>query len=340
MLVSNGFATLFLVFHPYYSSGFEFTDLGEDEIGGESFTKCSSSTFRGCALRQRCRCAGANTRWTWLGWPGSTQQPESAGDRAAAGLRPGDRAWPRTRCSCSACAMTLLAVGYLTVQYMLALGRVAFLPALARRRGGRDRAARRDRLEVAARASPRSCSALQAAAALSVLAIGLASRPARGGRAVTRLDDRGLADRGAGASGWRPAPRARGPTGAVVEIGSFRGRSTVVLAPRRGRRWSRSTRTPAAIAGRRRSRPTPRAATPTTPPSTPTWTPRASPTGCATCASSRPTRSATSPARSRCSTSTARTASARRGRTWSSWGAPRRRPAGRCSSTTRSPRSA
>ena len=29
------------------------------------------------------------------------------------------------------CAMTLLAVGYLTVQYMLALGRVAFLPALA-----------------------------------------------------------------------------------------------------------------------------------------------------------------------------------------------------------------
>ena len=30
MLVSNGFATLFLVFHPDYSSGFQFTDLGED----------------------------------------------------------------------------------------------------------------------------------------------------------------------------------------------------------------------------------------------------------------------------------------------------------------------
>jgi hypothetical protein len=29
------------------------------------------------------------------------------------------------------CAMTLLAIGYLGVQYMLALGRVAFLPALA-----------------------------------------------------------------------------------------------------------------------------------------------------------------------------------------------------------------
>ena len=39
MLVSNGFATLFLVFHPYYSSGFEFTDLGEDQIAGHSFHK-------------------------------------------------------------------------------------------------------------------------------------------------------------------------------------------------------------------------------------------------------------------------------------------------------------
>jgi hypothetical protein len=39
MLVSNGFATLFLVFHPYYSSGFEFTDLGEDAIEGRKFHK-------------------------------------------------------------------------------------------------------------------------------------------------------------------------------------------------------------------------------------------------------------------------------------------------------------
>lgn len=39
MLVSNGFATLFLVFHPYYSSGFEFTDLGEDTINGRKFSK-------------------------------------------------------------------------------------------------------------------------------------------------------------------------------------------------------------------------------------------------------------------------------------------------------------
>lgn len=39
MLVSNGFATLFLVFHPYYSSGFDFTDLGEDTVAGHKFHK-------------------------------------------------------------------------------------------------------------------------------------------------------------------------------------------------------------------------------------------------------------------------------------------------------------
>jgi hypothetical protein len=39
MLVSNGFATLFLVFHPYYSSGFRFADLGEDTIEGHKFHK-------------------------------------------------------------------------------------------------------------------------------------------------------------------------------------------------------------------------------------------------------------------------------------------------------------
>ena len=39
MLVSNGFATLFLVFHPYYSSGFQFTDVGEDALDGHKFRK-------------------------------------------------------------------------------------------------------------------------------------------------------------------------------------------------------------------------------------------------------------------------------------------------------------
>jgi hypothetical protein len=34
MLLSNGFATLFLVFHPYYSGSFEFTDTGSETFEG------------------------------------------------------------------------------------------------------------------------------------------------------------------------------------------------------------------------------------------------------------------------------------------------------------------
>ena len=71
------------------------------------------------------------------------------------------------------CAMTLLAVGYLGVQYMLALGRVAFLPALAAVAvaeiallGGLGL----DSLATFAGV----VLAMQAAAALSVLTIGLA----------------------------------------------------------------------------------------------------------------------------------------------------------------------
>jgi O-antigen/teichoic acid export membrane protein len=77
------------------------------------------------------------------------------------------------------CAMTLLAVGYLTVQYMLALGRLAFLPAL-----GVVAAAEVALLGAIGTRSLLAFAAvvlaLQAAAALSVLAIGLAPsrRPA------------------------------------------------------------------------------------------------------------------------------------------------------------------
>jgi len=72
-----------------------------------------------------------------------------------------------------ACAMTLLAVGYLGVQYMLALGRVAFLPAL-----GVVAFAELALLSAIGTKSlvvfAACVLALQAAAALSVLAIGLA----------------------------------------------------------------------------------------------------------------------------------------------------------------------
>jgi hypothetical protein len=39
LLISNGFATLFLVFHPYYTGSFQFTELGEEEINGHELVK-------------------------------------------------------------------------------------------------------------------------------------------------------------------------------------------------------------------------------------------------------------------------------------------------------------
>jgi hypothetical protein len=39
LLVSNGFATLFLVFHPYYADSFEFTDLGAENLNGQRLEK-------------------------------------------------------------------------------------------------------------------------------------------------------------------------------------------------------------------------------------------------------------------------------------------------------------
>ncbi len=41
MLLSNGFATLFLVFHPYYADAFKFALAGEEEVGGRVLEKVS-----------------------------------------------------------------------------------------------------------------------------------------------------------------------------------------------------------------------------------------------------------------------------------------------------------
>jgi hypothetical protein len=41
MLVSNGFATLFLIFHPYYSGAFQFTALEDEVVGGRRLSKVS-----------------------------------------------------------------------------------------------------------------------------------------------------------------------------------------------------------------------------------------------------------------------------------------------------------
>jgi hypothetical protein len=39
LLISNGFATLFLVFHPYYAPGFQFHDDGEEIVAGRTLSK-------------------------------------------------------------------------------------------------------------------------------------------------------------------------------------------------------------------------------------------------------------------------------------------------------------
>ncbi len=39
LLVSNGFATLFLVFHPYYQGSFQFSALPNDSIAGQQFAR-------------------------------------------------------------------------------------------------------------------------------------------------------------------------------------------------------------------------------------------------------------------------------------------------------------
>src|SRR6267378_1130499 len=39
LLISNGFSTLFLVFHPYYSASFHFAREGEETLGGRALTK-------------------------------------------------------------------------------------------------------------------------------------------------------------------------------------------------------------------------------------------------------------------------------------------------------------
>ncbi len=47
MLVSNGFATLFLVFHPVYANSFEFSDVGDEVVDGHRLTKVAFRHIRG-----------------------------------------------------------------------------------------------------------------------------------------------------------------------------------------------------------------------------------------------------------------------------------------------------
>jgi hypothetical protein len=47
MLLSNGFATLFLVFHPYYAAAFKFSSAGEEVLGGRTMEKVAFQHVQG-----------------------------------------------------------------------------------------------------------------------------------------------------------------------------------------------------------------------------------------------------------------------------------------------------
>lgn len=47
LLVSNGFATMFLIFHPYYADGFRFTETGAEVVEGRSLSKIHFEHIRG-----------------------------------------------------------------------------------------------------------------------------------------------------------------------------------------------------------------------------------------------------------------------------------------------------
>jgi hypothetical protein len=47
LLLTNGFSSLLLIFHPYYAGDFQFTDLGEDAQGGQICEKVSFQHVKG-----------------------------------------------------------------------------------------------------------------------------------------------------------------------------------------------------------------------------------------------------------------------------------------------------
>ena len=47
LLLTNGFSTLLLIFHPYYAAGFQFTDLGEETVDGRVCVKVHFQHIKG-----------------------------------------------------------------------------------------------------------------------------------------------------------------------------------------------------------------------------------------------------------------------------------------------------
>ncbi len=47
LMITNGFSTLLLIFHPYYAAGFQFTDLGEESQDGHATVKVHFQHIKG-----------------------------------------------------------------------------------------------------------------------------------------------------------------------------------------------------------------------------------------------------------------------------------------------------
>ena len=75
MLLTNGFAMAFLVFHPYYVNSFEFIDAGSELVNGQTRARSVSSTSETRAPSRRWLFADENTRWRFPARPGSMLRP-------------------------------------------------------------------------------------------------------------------------------------------------------------------------------------------------------------------------------------------------------------------------
>ena len=74
MLVSNGFATLFLMFHPLYANSFEFSELEKKWSMASGRPRSSSGIFTARALRPHLHCAAGSIRWSFPAPRGLTRR--------------------------------------------------------------------------------------------------------------------------------------------------------------------------------------------------------------------------------------------------------------------------
>ena len=71
LLLTNGFSTLLLVFHPYYRNAFEFTTGPAESLDGRSVIPVHFAHIQGRERRRPWLCVGGSFRWSWKerrGW--------------------------------------------------------------------------------------------------------------------------------------------------------------------------------------------------------------------------------------------------------------------------------